>query len=140
DDAHYLRHNGKPVLMVWGFFSDRFSPELAHRMIDFFRHRDQYAVTLVGGCQWEWRTEKDPDWRKVFRRFDVISPWNVGNVMFVKGQKHASTGPWYDDLPEAKKAGMDYLPVIYPGFGWTNLKGKNTANVTVPRAGGEVYW
>ena len=35
---------------------------------------------------------------------------------------------------------MDYLPVIYPGFGWTNLKGKQTANVTVPRLGGDVFW
>jgi hypothetical protein len=139
-DERYLHHNGKPVLMVWGFYTDRFGPDLAHRIIDFFKNDDRYAVTLIGGCQWYWRRETNPEWSKVFRRFDVISPWNVGNVMFVDGKKHASTGPWHDDLPEAIRAGMEYLPVIYPGFGWTNLKGPKTANVTVPRLGGEVYW
>ena len=56
------------------------------------------------------------------------------------GQKHAATGYWKDDLAEAKKAGMAYLPVIYPGFGWTNLKGKAAARSTIPRLGGEFYW
>ena len=35
---------------------------------------------------------------------------------------------------------MAYRPVIYPGFGWTNLKGKDAAGATVPRLGGEFYW
>ena len=34
---------------------------------------------------------------------------------------------------------MSYLPVIYPGFGWTNLKGKSTAGATIPRLGGEFF-
>jgi len=32
-----LHHNGKPVLMIWGFFSDRFGTNLAHQIIDFFQ-------------------------------------------------------------------------------------------------------
>src|SRR2546426_3711680 len=51
-DERYLRHDGKPVLFVWGFYSDRFGPALAHRIIDFFKNDPNYAVTLVGGCQW----------------------------------------------------------------------------------------
>src|SRR5205807_845561 len=47
---------------------------------------------------------------------------------------------WREDLQEAKKAGMGYLPVIYPGFGWTNLKGKAAAKDDLPRLGGEFYW
>jgi hypothetical protein len=139
-DDRYLRHNGKPVLFVWGFFSDRFGPELAHRLIDFFQKDPKYGVTLVGGCQWRWRTEKDPEWARAFRRFDVLSPWNVGNAVRVGDQKHAATGSWKDDLEETKKAGMAYLPVIYPGFGWTNLKGKAAARDDLPRLGGEFYW
>jgi hypothetical protein len=80
------------------------------------------------------------EWAKAFRRFDVISPWNVGNVMKLKGRKHAATGSWKEDLAEAKRAGMAYLPVIYPGFGWTNLKGEGAASATIPRLGGEFYW
>jgi hypothetical protein len=139
-DKRYLHHNGKPVLFIWGFYSDRFDAALANRIIDFFKNDPKYSVTLVGGCQWYWRNEKNSDWAKVFRRFDVISPWNVGNVTRIEGQKHAGTSNWKPDLAEAKSVGMQYLPVIYPGFGWTNLKGQRSAGATIPRLGGEFFW
>jgi hypothetical protein len=60
--------------------------------------------------------------------------------MKVNGQAHAATGYWKEDLAEAKRAGMSYLPVVYPGFGWWNLKGKVAANATIPRLGGEFFW
>jgi hypothetical protein len=146
DDAHltqdgrYLRHRGKPVVFVFGFYSDRFGPELAGRVIDVFRGDGPYAATLIGGCQWWWRREKDPGWARVFRRFDVISPWNVGNSTLVDGLKQAATGTWRADLAEAKRAGMDFLPVIYPGFGWANLKGAKAAKDDLPRQGGAFFW
>jgi hypothetical protein len=139
-DGRYLHHSKKPVLFVWGFYSDRFGPKVANRIIDFFKNDPKYGVTLIGGCQWWWRDEKDKEWAKVFRRFDIISPWNVGNYEKVGDQKQASTGYWKEDLEEAKKAGMGYLPVIYPGFGWTNLIGKKAAKDNLPRLGGEFYW
>jgi hypothetical protein len=139
-DGRYLHEGGKPVLVVWGFFSDRFRAELAHRIIDFFRTDPKYRVTLVGGCQWYWRSERDAEWARAFRRFDVISPWNVGNVEIDNGVKHAATTYWKDDLAEARRAGMTYLPVIYPGFGWTNLKGRAAASHTIPRLGGDFFW
>jgi hypothetical protein len=139
-DDRYLHHGGKPVVFVWGFFSDRFSAKLANRIIDFFKGDSRYAATLVGGCQWYWRTEKDAEWAKAFRRFDVISPWNVGNVTAEGGKECAATGYWKDDLAEAKKSGMTYLPVVYPGFAWTNLKGKGAEKATIPRLGGEFFW
>ena len=139
-DGRYLHHGGKPVVFVWGFYSDRFGPALAHRLIDFFKTDKKYGAALIGGCPWQWRTEKDVQWARAFRRFDVISPWNVGNYTQVKEQKHAATGSWKEDLAEAKRSGMAYLPVIYPGFGWTNLKGQGAASDTIPRLGGEFYW
>lgn len=139
-DARYLHHGGKPVIFVWGFFSDRFGPALAHRIIDLFKMEPGYEATLVGGCQWAWRAEPDAEWARAFRRFDVISPWNVGNTMRVEGRKQAATGSWKGDLVEARKAGMAYLPVVYPGFAWTNLKGKQAVDATIPRLGGEFFW
>jgi hypothetical protein len=140
EDDRYLRDHGKPVLFVWGFYPDRFGPDLADRIINFFKGDPRYGVTLVGGCPWAWRAERDPAWARAFRRFDVLSPWNVGNFTRVDGRKQASTGTWKEDLAEARKAGMGYLPVIYPGFGWANLKGKAAAGDEIPRLGGEFYW
>jgi len=139
-DDRYLRHDGKPVLFVWGFFSDRFDAALAHRVIDFFKADGPYRVTLVGGCPWQWRRERDPEWARALRRFDVISPWNVGNAVATDGRRFANTGTWKDDKSEAEKAGMAFLPVVYPGFGWTNLKGKRAAGQTIPRLGGDFLW
>jgi hypothetical protein len=139
-DDRYLHHDGKPVLFVWGFFEDRFDAALAHRIIDFFKKDDRYGVTLVGGCQWQWRTVQDEQWARAFRRFDVISPWNVGNYSITEGKKVAATHYWQADLAEAVRHGMDYLPVIYPGFGWTNLKGRDARRATIPRRGGEFIW
>lgn len=139
-DDLYLHHDGKPVVFVWGFYSDRFSSETAHRLIDLFQGDDRYAATLIGGCQWYWRAEPNAEWARAFRRFDVLSPWNVGNVTSVDGQKHAATAYWKDDLAEIKRSGSLYLPVVYPGFGWRNLKGRAAAKDDIPRLGGEFFW
>ncbi len=139
-DDRYLHHNGKPVLFVWGFFDDRFDAATAHRIIDFFQTDSQYAVTLIGGCQWYWRREADAEWARAFRRLDVISPWNIGNYTTIKEKKVAATDSWQGDLEEARKSGKELLPVIYPGFGWTNLKGRDAGKQTIPRRGGEFFW
>ena len=139
-DPRYLHHNAKPVLMVWGFFSDRFSTNLANQIIDFFRTNTTYGVTLVGGGEWWWRTETAPGWSNVFRRFDVYSPWNVGNVSIDGTNKYASTAYWSQDLVAASNAGMLYLPVIYPGFSWDNLQRLSPGTSLIRRLGGEFFW
>jgi hypothetical protein len=137
-DPRYLHHDGKPVLAIFGFFSERFGASLANSIIDFFKNDPKYRACLIGGCQWWWRTEKDPDWAKAFRRFDVISPWNVGNYTKEGGRACAATGSWGADVQEARHAGMLYMPVIYPGSRWDNLKQKR--DVSIPRLGGDFFW
>jgi hypothetical protein len=139
-DDRYLHHDGRPVVFVWGFYPDRFGPALAHRIIDVFKADGPYRATLIGGVPWYWRREQDPEWGRAFRRFDIISPWNVGNYTTRDGQRQAATGSWPDDLAEARRAGMAYLPVIYPGFGWTHLMGPKSADQTIPRLGGAFFW
>src|SRR5262249_46639035 len=96
-DPRYLHHRGKPVLGVWGFFSDRFEPQLAHRLLDFFQQDGPYGVTVIGGCEWPWCSVKDEEWQRAFRRLDVLSPWNVGNTMRRDGKVLAATEQWYAD-------------------------------------------
>lgn len=139
-DPRYLHHNGKPVLMIWGFFADRFSTNLANQIIDFFKTNPTYGVTLVGGGEWWWRTETTPGWSNVFRRFDVYSPWNVGNYSIAGTNKYASTAYWAQDLTETSHAGMLYLPVIYPGFSWDNLQQLPPGTSLIPRLGGDFLW
>jgi hypothetical protein len=140
EDDRYLHHDGRPVLMVWGFFSDRFDAAIANQVIDFLQADGPYRVVLIGGCHWDWRRESHAEWEQVFRRFDVLSPWNVGNYEIVDGQKQAATGGWLEDVQAADAAGMEFMPVLYPGFGWTNLRGEDAAHQTIPRLKGDFFW
>ena len=143
-DDRYLRHGGKPVVFVWGFYSDRFGAKLANQIIDFFKADTRYAATLVGGCAWSWRTEKDAEWAKALRRFDVISPWNVGNVSLEGGKKYG-----LDRLLEGttsrsrKRRGWSSFRSCIRGFRMESTiskGGKDAAKNTIPRMGGEFFW
>jgi hypothetical protein len=142
NDDRYLHEQGLPVMMVWGFYpKQNITAELANRIIDFFKNDPKYKVFLAGGCEWEWRTETTPGWPEFLRRYDVISPWNVGNYSIDKeGDKYASTHYWQADIEEAKRAGMLYLPVFYPGFSWDNLKRLAPGKSIIERQGGRFFW
>ena len=140
---NYLHEAGKPVVQVWGFYRNSpgngMTPALAHRLIDFFKAEGKSSAYLIGGGDWDWRA--DAKWREVVHRLDAYSPWNVGNYgMDEKGISHASLGWWAADKQECEEHGVRWLPVVYPGFGWDNLKGKPGGTTTIPRRGGEFYW
>lgn len=148
-DKRYLYHNGKPVLMIYGFFPDRFDAATARKIVDFFRNDPKYGTTLIAGTMWHWRyldEKESPEWVKVLRSFDAIVPWNVGNFeKSEKGETRANTNFFEDDIIESHKYNMMYVPVVYPGFSWDNLKrarnnGELNKNSLIPRRGGEFLW
>ena len=87
-----------------------------------------------------WRDQHDPASARIFRRFDILSPWNVGNTMIRQGDTRASTAHWKDDNIELMKSGKRFLPVVYPGFSWDNLTQKPPGTTEIPRYGGNFYW
>jgi hypothetical protein len=148
ENPRYLRHRGRPVLAIWGFgFRDRSAtPDQAAALIDFFKNNPEprYRVTLVGGVPSRWRTltrdsEKDPRWAAVYRAFDVLSPWAVGRFRDAKSVDKFYRTVVAPDITETRRLGIDYLPVIFPGFSWHNLKGKPPLN-QIPRRAGRFYW
>lgn len=138
-DPGYLHENGKPLVFVWGLYPDRFGPEIAHRVIDLFKSDTPLEAVVVGGCPWYWRNEKNPEWARAYRRLDVLSPWNVGNYASEQGVRIASTRTWQEDRDECAQSGMTFLPVVYPGFAWSNLKGKGAERARAPRLKGEFF-
>jgi hypothetical protein len=146
DSPSYLWHKGKPLVSIWGFgFSDRpGTPEQAMTLINWFKTEApaKYQATFMGGVNGSfsnehWSLRPEP-WASVYRSMDIISPWTIGRYTDA-----ASADRWRNnritlDLNETKKAGRDYLPVIFPGFSWYNLKGA-TPN-QIPRMGGSFFW
>lgn len=145
--GRYLRDGGRPVLALWGLgFKDRpGTPQIAASIIDWFQNGadPKYRVTLVGGVPRDWRTltgdcKPDPAWSAVYRSLDVISPWTVGAFGDEAGADAYKNGNLVPDLAEAKAAGARYLPVVFPGFSWTNLHGGPLNQI--PRKGGTFFW
>ncbi|MGN6553708.1 MAG: glycoside hydrolase family 71/99-like protein [Verrucomicrobiota bacterium] len=139
----YLHHNGKPVVAIWGFgFSGRSdTPQQAQQVIDWFKAA---GCTVMGGLPTNWRTltgdaQTDPAWANVFRSFDVISPWSVGRYSNNSGADTFRNNYIVPDLADCTSHGIDYLPVIFPGFSWANLKDNGLYN-QIPRNGGDFYW
>ena len=128
ESTRYLHQDGRPVLGIFGFFTDRMSGQQANQIIDAFTSQ---KVSLVGAGQWWWRRETDADWHRAFRRFAAYSPWDVGNT--------GSMSRWKDDFEETQRKGMLLLPVIYPGFSWDNLQRKEPGTFLISRRKGAFF-
>ena len=138
----YVRHKGKPVVTVWGFgFTDRpGTPQDAQTVIGFFKSA---GCTVMGGVPTYWRTltsdsQTNAAWAMAYRSFDIISPWSVGRYSTTNQVDSFKANLIIPDLTDTRSHGLDYMPVIFPGFSWHNLNG-GTLN-QIPRYGGAFYW
>ncbi len=148
---NYLHHNGKPVLSIWGqgLQDERHPPREPKRAMEtvvWFQSGapEKYRVTYMGGTPSRWRTlsndaQKDPGWSEVYAKMDVVQPWTVGRYRDPQSADAWRTGYIEPDLELAAKNKQLYMPVIFPGFSWANLKKGDTPN-KVPRLGGRFLW
>ncbi len=138
----YLRHNGKPVLAIWGFgFTDRpGTPQDAQTVIAYFKSA---GLTVMGGVPTYWRTltgdsQTNAAWANAYRSFDIISPWSVGRYSTLGGADSFKQNLIIPDLAYTAARGIAYMPVIFPGFSWHNLNAGPLNQI--PRNGGTFYW
>ena len=151
-DKAYLRHNGRPVVGVWGVgFNDnrRYSLAEYQQLVKFLKSDRKYgANTVVLGVPTGWRTLtrdsiKDKKLHDVIRLADIVSPWTVGRYISPgSAHEHAKTTA-KADLAWCKTAGKEYLPVIFPGFSWYNMMKGRRADAhlgQIPRRKGQFLW
>jgi len=147
----YLHHQGKPVLSVWGmgFEESRHvpsDPETAMRVVKWFQADAplELRVTYMGGVPARWRTltrdaRKQPGWQDVYARMDVVQPWTVGRYRDTAGADQWRQDIIEPDLARTKENRQLYMPVVFPGFSWANLK-RDTKPNQIPRNGGQFLW
>jgi hypothetical protein len=148
---NYLRHAGKPLLSVWGMGLEDLrhpprEPGAAKNVVQWFRIEAprQYRVAYMGGVPSRWRTlsadaQKDAGWTEVYAMMDVVQPWTVGRY-----RDEAGADKWKDDyiapdLARTRENKQLYMPVVFPGFSWANLK-KDAKPNQIPRNGGRFFW
>jgi hypothetical protein len=144
-ESRYLHDNKKPVVLIWGFYyhnsHNPMSADLANKLIDFFKTSGKYSAFLAGGGDWNWRANNDPNWRRFYRRFDAYIPWNVGNwERNINGEKCAALNTWAEDKRVCDSLGIQWIPVVYPGFSWDNLQQKPPGYTNIPRRKGMFLW
>jgi len=139
----YLCHAGKPLVGIWGVgFSDDRDYSLAdcRRLIESLRASG--CSILLGVPTW-WRdlkedAIKDPALHEVLKLADVISPWSIGRYRNPEEARRHGEKFWRKDHDWCRDAGLDYLPVVFPGFSWHNMKGDTFDDI--PRRRGEFLW
>jgi hypothetical protein len=132
DSPAYIFHRGKPVVGLWGLgFTVRdLNPGQVTDLITFFRTA-KVPATVLGGVPAHWRlldadSRSEPEWASVYRSLDIISPWAAGRFADNAGADNFAKQFLVPDLAEAKKYGIDYMAVAFPGFSWHNGAGRAT--------------
>ena len=151
DDATYIQHREKPVVVLWGigFNDNRPAPGAYLSLIQFLKNDPVYGGnTVVLGVPYYWRTGdrdavKDPEFFDVLKAADVVAPWPVGRYGTPEAALKTGTNEREPDMKWLKENGLDYLPGAFPGFSWQNLmkvRGKEAKFNAIPRLGGQFLW
>lgn len=147
NDSAYLQFRGKPLVAIWGvgFSDDRdYGLEKTEWFIRLLKHNPEWGgMSIMLGAPYFWREQKrdavaDPRLHSVLKLADVISPWSVGR--YRNGQTDAEKILRHQkaDREWCISQKIEYLPVLWPGFSWQNLKGEKSAGI--PRDGGRFLW
>ena len=142
-DSAYLHHRGNPVVTVWGVgFNDHREYTLAEcrQLVEFLKAD---GCTVMLGVPAHWRELKadavnDPALLEVIKAADIVSPWTVGRYTSPASATEYSKVLLAGDLAWCRERQKDYLPVVFPGFSWHNLKGGPLDQI--PRRRGEFLW
>jgi hypothetical protein len=136
----YAKESGKPVVALWGVgFRDRpGTPSEWTNLINWFKNRGVY---VIGGVPWEWRTggsDVKVGFEGVFTAVNMISPWTIGAYQDDSQVDGYKTNRLVPDRNYCNARGIDYQPVVWPGFAWSNWK-PDPRN-WYPRRRGGLFW
>ncbi len=144
DSPNYAQEDGKPVICLWGIgFDHRDGPGYSansQTIIDWLHGKGYY---VIGGVPSRWRfTNGEGDvalgYENVFASLDMISPWTPGRYRHVDGADNWKNEFLVPDKVKCDELGIDYQPVVFSGFAWSNWNG-GAAN-SYPRHKGEFLW
>ncbi|MDR1683707.1 MAG: T9SS type A sorting domain-containing protein [Candidatus Symbiothrix sp.] len=148
ENPTFLRHNGKPVFSLWGFgvSSRGFEPDWFEALCDSIKGETAKKVSIMIGTPYYWREQiqdcvTDARYHASLEKWvDIISPWAVGRYRSNNAVSKISQTV-VADLTWCNQRGITYVPVVFPGFSWHNMKGgDNNPYDDYPRESGNFLW
>ncbi len=138
----YLHHKGLPLVSLWGF-TVRDAPTSAELedLINWFHNNPipRYRASIKLGVDDNWFASTQ-DWLDALGKVEVISPWSVGRYGKQSSYDTYVASQLSPSLKWCNARGILYVPVIFPGFSWFNLKKETTLKNAIPRTGGNLFW
>ncbi|MDR1120342.1 MAG: T9SS type A sorting domain-containing protein [Dysgonamonadaceae bacterium] len=144
----FLRHKGKPVFALWGYGvnSRGYDPEWFDALCREIKGETAKKTSVMIGTPYYWREQggdcvQDASYHPSLKKWvDIISPWAVGRyrsnnaISKVEDQVEG-------DLAWCAANSIDYVPVVFPGFSWHNMKqGDGNPYNDYPRESGNFLW
>ena len=142
DSESYLNHNNRPIVALWGYtVRDDAKVEELEELIEFFHNNpdSKYRASIKLGVNDNfWK--KDERWSNALAQVEVISPWSVGRYSNQSGYNSYEKNQLIPGKAWCEQRGILYVPVIFPGFGWYNLRNGSSPMNQIPREGGNFFW
>ena len=147
-DRAYLHEDGKPVVAVWGVgFNDgrRYTLDECEELVRFLKYDEQYGgCTVMLGVPTGWRTLDhdsltDKKLHDIILQADIVSPWTVGRYSSQRSVAGHAEDCWRQDIEWCEQHEKKYLPVVFPGFSWHNMKPDAPLD-QIPRQKGQFLW
>ena len=147
EDPSYQNHNRKPLVAVWGvgfsgIIKRRPDFDECFKLIKKFK-ADGCSVMVGTATGWRMQ-DHDASPRKELHDMlltaDVISPWSVGRFGDLSKLEEHVEKYWNRDVTWAREHGVDYMPVVFPGFSWHNMHDGRRPLDQIPRLKGRFLW
>ncbi len=141
----YIWHNKRPLLTIWGVgFNDNRKYSIADVQQAITNIKQDSKVSIMLGVPYYWRTltkdtENNPLLHTLIKNsVDIVMPWAVGRY---NNDTYTSTAAGLPgDIKWCRGNKVDYVPLVFPGFSWGNLKRNANLYNQIPRLKGDFLW
>jgi len=148
NNSNILTYKSKAVVAIWGVgFKNRdYTLDNIKELINFFKNDPIYGnCSVLLGVPTHWRelindAVSDPKLHDVIKMADIVHPWTPGRYKNLKGVDNHKIQKTIKDIEWCENENLLYMPVVFPGFSWSNLKQDPSLIDDIPRLKGDFLW